>query len=104
MAQLKTKAEAGSVQNAEAIVAPNLKAMTALREARRHGLLDGEKSEHVSFRAPKALVEAARRHSGAKGMTEIGTLALALLAQEDPVQEFMRRTRGVLGPDHELEY
>jgi hypothetical protein len=47
-------------------------ASVVLEEARRAGLLDGEKSEHVSFRAPKALIEAARRESGATKLTELG--------------------------------
>ncbi len=75
-----------------------------LDEARSGGLLDGEKTEHVSFRAPKALVEAARRESGASGMTELGILALAMLARPDPVANFLRERRGALGADHELEY
>jgi len=32
-------------------------AAIAMEEARRAGLLDGERTEHVSFRAPKALIE-----------------------------------------------
>jgi hypothetical protein len=47
-------------------------ASVVLEEARRAGLLDGEKSEHVSFRAPKALIEAARRESGATKLTGLG--------------------------------
>lgn len=35
-----------------------------LAEAQRSGLLDGEKSEHISFRAPPALIEAAKRETG----------------------------------------
>ena len=31
-----------------------------IEEARQAGLLGGEKTEHVSFRAPPALVEAAK--------------------------------------------
>jgi len=73
-------------------------------EARRAGLLDGEKTEHVSFRAPKALVEAAKRESGATKPTELGLLALALLAQPDPTANFLRETRGKLGADHQLDY
>ena len=74
-----------------------------LEEAQRAGLLDGDKTEHVSFRAPPALVEAARRCTGVSSATELGILALALLAQPDPVTEFMRRTRGRLGKGHALE-
>jgi hypothetical protein len=75
-----------------------------LDEARRSGLLGGDKTEHVSFRAPPALVEAAKRETGVTSPTELGILALAMLAQPDPVSEFMKRTRGRLGQDHTLEY
>jgi hypothetical protein len=75
-----------------------------LEEARQAGLLAGDKTEHVSFRAPPALIEAARRESGVSSPTQLGILALALLAQPDPVAEFMKRTRGRLGLDHTLDY
>src|SRR4051794_14912871 len=75
-----------------------------LEEARQAGLLAGDKTEHVSFRAPPALIEAARRESGVSSPTELGILALAMLAQPDPVAEFMKRTRGRLGPGHTLDY
>jgi hypothetical protein len=75
-----------------------------IEEARRTGLLDGERSEHVSFRAPRALVEAAKRETGLTSTSELGILALALLAQPDPVAAFFRRTEGRLGRDHNLEY
>jgi hypothetical protein len=79
-------------------------ASVVLDEARRAGLLDGEKTEHVSFRAPKALIEAARRESGATKLTELGILALAMLAQPDPAANFLKETRGKLGADHKLDY
>jgi hypothetical protein len=79
-------------------------ASVVMEEARRAGLLDGESTEHVSFRAPKALVEAARRESGATRTTELGLLALAMLARPDPVASFLRKTRGELGADHQLDY
>jgi hypothetical protein len=72
-------------------------------EARQAGLLD-EKTEHVSFRAPKALLEAAKRETGLRSTTELGLVALATLARPDPVAAAMRRTRGSLGPSHTLEY
>jgi hypothetical protein len=79
-------------------------ALIVLEEARRAGLLDGDKTEHVSFRAPKALIEAARRQSGAMRPTELGLLALAMLAQPDPTANFLRKTRGKLGANHQLDY
>jgi len=75
-----------------------------LEEARLAGLLDGDKTEHVSFRAPRALVEAAMRESGVTRPTELGLLALATLAQPDPTASFLKETRGKLGPDHKLDY
>jgi hypothetical protein len=78
--------------------------MSVLEEARRAGLLEGEKTEHVSFRAQPALVEAAKREAGINSTSELGLLALAMLARPDPVAAFFRRTEGRLGPDHDLEY
>lgn len=77
---------------------------SVLEEARRTGLLDGDKSEHVSFRASPALVEAAKRETGVNSTSELGILALAMLAQPDPVVALMRQMRGALGKDHTLEY
>lgn len=73
------------------------------RQARAAGLLAGEKSAHVSFRAPPALIEAAKREAGVDSTTELGLLALVLLAQPDPVVSAMRKTRGRLGRDHQLD-
>ena len=79
-------------------------ASIVMAEARRAGLLDGDKTEHVSFRAPKALIEAAKRESGVTKPTELGLLALAMLAQPDPTAKFLKATSGELGPDHQLDY
>ncbi len=89
----------------EAATLPGLVSVGAalLDEARQAGLLD-DKTEHVSFRAPKALVEAAKRATGLQSTTELGLVALAALARPDPVALAMRRTRGSLGPSHTLEY
>jgi hypothetical protein len=80
------------------------KASLVMEEARQAGLLDGDRTEHVSFRAPKALIDAAKRQSGASKPTELGLLALATLAQPDPAAEFMKQHRGKLGADHKLDY
>ena len=52
-----------------------------MAEARRAGLLDGRRTEHLGFRAPKALIEAASRASGMTSPTNLCLLGLALLAQ-----------------------
>jgi len=83
---------------------PSPLVVSVLDEARRAGLLEGEKTEHVSFRAPPALVEAAKREAGVSSTSELGVLALAMLARPDPVSAFFRRTEGRLGSDHDLEY
>ena len=67
-----------------------------MAEARSAGLLDGERAEHLSFRAPEALVAAAKRQTGIESTTELGIAALAALAQPDPVAAFLRRTAGRL--------
>ena len=92
---------AGTARTAVALAT---NASVVLDEARRAGLLDGEKTEHVSFRAPKALIDAARRESGAAKLTELGILALAMVAQPDPAANFLKKTRGKLGADHKLDY
>lgn len=48
---------------------------SVLDEARRAGLLEGEKTEHVSFRVPPALLEAAKREAGVSSTSELGVLA-----------------------------
>lgn len=88
--------------------APSGRSMDLVRaalveEARSNGLLAGEKSIHVSFRAPPALIEAARRETGVTSLSELGTLALLALAMPDPVAALMKRTRGRLGRDHTLD-
>ena len=79
-------------------------ASVAMREARRAGLLVGEKTHCVSFRAPKALIDAAQRESGVTRPTELGLLALAMLARPDPTAKFLRETRGTLEADHQRDY
>lgn len=100
------RASHGSVAKIARKVAPRPSndAAVVLEEARRAGLLDGDRTEHISFRAPKALVEAAKRESGATKLTELGLLALAMLAQPDPAARFLKETSGKLGAEHQLEY
>jgi hypothetical protein len=72
--------------------------------ARRSGVLGGAKTQPVSFHAPAALVEAAKRETGISSTSELGMLGLAVLAGPDPVAVFFRRTEGRLGLDHNLEF
>jgi hypothetical protein len=100
----KAKQGARSPIQGEPALATGSALASVLQEARLAGLLDGEKTEHVSFRAPPALVEAAKREAGVRSTSELGVIALAMLARPDPVAAFFRRTEGRLGPDHNLEY
>jgi hypothetical protein len=79
-------------------------AAVAVDEARQAGWLDGERTQHVSFRAPKALVEAAMREAGAISPTELGVAALAMVAQPDPVAAYFKESFGRLGADFDLDY
>ncbi len=107
---LKTKNRARSPVLSEVVggpvkaVGPDPLLASVLDEAHQAGLLDGEKTEHVSFRAPPALVAAAKQETGVKSTSELGVLALAMLARPDPVAAFFRRTEGRLGLDHDLAY
>ncbi len=78
--------------------------MAIFESAKEAGLLEGERTTHVSFRAPPALVEAAMKESGVTSPSELGILALAALAQSDPVSAFMCKNRGSLGKGHKLDY
>ncbi|QIG78573.1 hypothetical protein [Stakelama tenebrarum] len=100
----KSPEKSGTAKGGRAAAVRVTGASVVMEEARRAGLLDGESTEHVSFRAPKALIEAAKRESGATKPTELGLLALAMLAQPDPAATYMQKTRGKLGPDHRLDY
>jgi hypothetical protein len=76
----------------------------SVKAAIRAGLFEDDASEHLSFRVPKLLADAARRESGLTSPTELGIVALAMLAEPDPVVAFLKRTRGKLGADAELDY
>ena len=85
-----------SRQSREHIAVGQRIAATAVEDARQAGLLAGGDTEHLSLRVPRLLLEEARRQSGITSPTQLGIAALALLAQPDPVAEFMRTTRGEL--------
>lgn len=78
-------------------------AKSVIEDARRAGLLDGEKLEHLSFRVPPALLAEARRRTGISSPTELGIAALALLAAPDPVADFMKTNRGALADLPQIE-
>ena len=44
------------------------------------------------------------KQTGVTSASELGILALAGLAQYDPVSAFMLRNKGRLGRDHKLDY
>lgn len=97
----KAKGRGNLAQGRKLTAAPQLAA--ALDDARGAGLLDGEKTLTSPLALPKALVEAAKRESGIDSPTDLGILALATLAQPDPVAAFLKRTHGRLGASHTLE-
>lgn len=74
-----------------------------LDEARKSGLLAGDKTAHVSIRTTGTLLAAAKERTGVESTTELVELALATLALPDPVTRYMLETYGALGPDHQLD-
>jgi hypothetical protein len=71
-----------------------------LNLAAQHGLLEGDKTAHVSVRVNPALLDAAKRETGIASTTDLVEYALAYLATPDPVAGIMAETYGDLGPDH----
>ena len=92
----RTPASANSAGLQPGPVTTACPAAAFVEAARTAGLLHGERVEHLSFRAPAALVAAAKRETGIESTTELGIAALAALAQPDPVAAFLKRTRGRL--------
>lgn len=74
-----------------------------LEEARRIGLLSGDKAAHVSVRTTASLLEAAKGRTGIQSTTELIELALATLALPDPVTKYMLDNFGALGESHTLD-
>jgi hypothetical protein len=72
---------AGPATDVPASCVPLALHISAVEEARRAGLLAGDETEHVSFRAPPALVEAAKHEAGISSTSELGVQALAMLAR-----------------------
>jgi hypothetical protein len=91
------------IRRASPLVAANPVNVAIFESAKQAGLLEGERTTHVSFRAPPALIEAAMQQTGVTSPSELGILALAALAQPDPVAAFMRKNRGRLGKGHTLD-
>ncbi|HXP77696.1 MAG TPA: hypothetical protein VN823_26415 [Stellaceae bacterium] len=77
---------------------------TIIDDAKKAGLLDGERSAHVTARTTPALLREAQRRTGITSKTVLVEVALATLALPDPVAKFMKEHRGELGRDHRLEY
>ena len=106
--KLKTTVKAGKRprRSRPAVVPFGAKAVfvIAVDSATAAGLLEEERTVQVTFWAPKALVAAAMKRSGVASQSELGILALAAVAQTDAVAAVMRKKRGLLGKDHQLEY
>lgn len=98
----------GRTRSASAAVGADIRRMHLLQAARgdaeQAGLLSGERSEHLSVRTTRALVEEAKRRTGISSNTELVEMALASLAAPDPVSTFMTETFGALGERHTLEF
>jgi hypothetical protein len=76
----------------------------ALAIAKEAGLLCGAKTEVVRGRMPRALVEKAKKTSGARSDTELIEIALANLAVADEYPEWLLLQRGSVGKEVDLEF
>jgi hypothetical protein len=99
----KTGASRRRMRQASPLSGANLAHVAAVESAKEGGLSEGGRTAHVSFRAPPPLVEAAMKETGLTSPSKLGILALAALAQPDPVSAFMRKNRGRLGKGHKLD-
>jgi hypothetical protein len=72
-------------------------------DAKKAGLLHGERSAHVTARTTPALLREAQRRTGIRSKAVLVEVALATLALPDPVAKIMKEHRGELGEDHALE-
>ncbi len=75
-----------------------------LAHAREAGLLGETKNARIAGRVSSALIEAAKRRSGAISNTEVIELALATLAIEDDFGDALVRRKGSLPRDVDLEF
>ncbi len=63
-------------------------------------LFDGEKTDHVSFPAAGS-GRGRQTRDGVTSTSELGVMALAMLAHPDPVAAFFRRTEGAANVRYE---
>jgi hypothetical protein len=73
-------------------------------EARDAGLLAGPRTEKVSGRFSRALLDRARKRAGATSNTKVLELALVKLALEDSFGVKLLKRKGTLPKDFDLEF
>jgi len=68
------------------------------------GLLQGERTQVVRGRMPKALVLRAKKQSGINSDTKLLEVALANLAVQDNYVDWLLSRRGTIDPEVDLEF
>jgi hypothetical protein len=68
------------------------------------GLLSGARTHVVRGRMPAELVERAKQRTGITSDTKLIEVALANIAVEDDYWAWMRKHRGSINPDLDLEF
>ena len=89
-------------KSVKAIVARKMNEIMAIADS--EGLLQGERTEVVRGRMPKALVLRAKKQSGINSDTKLIEVALANLAVQDNYVDWLLSRRGTIAPEVDLEF
>jgi hypothetical protein len=82
----------------------NLRVRNLLLMAEERGLLEGNRTHIIRGRMPVGLVAEAKRNSGITSDSKLLEAALANLALEDNYWAWMRKHRGTVSPELDLEF
>lgn len=72
--------------------------------AEKEGLLQGERTEIVRGRMPRALVARAKNRTGIRSDTDLIEVALANIAVADDYPEWLLSQRGAVSSEVDLEF
>ena len=89
-------------KSVKTIVSRKLSEIMAIADS--EGLLQGERTQVVRGRMPKALVLRAKKQSGINSDTKLLEVALANLAVQDNYVDWLLSRRGTIDPEVDLEF
>jgi len=89
-------------KSVKTIVSRKLSEIMAIADS--EGLLQGERTQVVRGRMPKALVLRAKKQSGINSDTKLLEVALANLAVQDNYVDWLLSRSGTIDPEVDLEF